>query len=116
MSQRTERVQKLARKVLGELIQQLKDPRIGFVTVSTVRMTPDLRHARAFVSVMGADEEKEATMKGLLSAAPFLRAEMGREMKMKYVPDLVFELDDTPEHAQRLESLLRTLHEKEDGG
>lgn len=115
MSQRTERVQKLARRVLGELIQQLKDPRIGFVTVSAVRVTPDLRHARAFVSVFGSDEEKEVTMRGLESAAPFLRSELGREMKMKYVPDLVFELDDTPEHAQRLESLMRKLHEDERG-
>ncbi|MDQ3878998.1 MAG: 30S ribosome-binding factor RbfA [Actinomycetota bacterium] len=114
MSQRTERVQKLARQVLGELIQQLKDPRIGFVTVTAVRVTPDLRHARAFVSVLGSDEERELTMRGLRSSASHLRAELGHEMKMKYVPDLVFELDETPEHAQRLESLMRQLHEEGD--
>jgi ribosome-binding factor A len=106
-------VQKLARRVLGELIQQLKDPRIGFVTVGAVRVTPDLRHIRAFVSVLGSPEEVETTMRGLQSAAPHLRAEMGHEMKMKYVPDLVFELDDTPEHAQRLEELMRKLHDEE---
>lgn len=114
MSQRTEKVQKLARQVLGELIHDLKDPRIGFATVTAVRITPDLRRARIFVSVLGTEDEQRATMKGLESAKPFLRGELGRQVRMKYLPELTFELDTGAEEAERLEQLLHTIHEREE--
>jgi ribosome-binding factor A len=110
------KVQKLAREVLGETIQTLKDPRIGFVTVTAVRISGDLRHARVFVSVLGDEDERAATMSGLQSATPYLRAELGRQMKVKYLPELQFELDTGPEEAQRLEALLRQIHTDEDEG
>lgn len=110
MSQRIEKIQHLAREVLGEEIQRLKDPRVGFVTVTAVRVSPDLRHARVFVSVLGGPEEQEATMAGLRSAAPVLRAELGRQVRIKYVPQLEFELDTTPERAQHLEELFHRIH------
>ena len=113
MTQRMERVQKLARAVLGETIQTLKDPRIGFTTVTAVRITRDLRHARVFISVLGSHEEQDATMKGLTSATPFLRTRLGREMRVRYLPELTFELDHGPEEAERLERLLNKLHEEE---
>ena len=113
MSQRTEKVQKLAREVLAELIHSLKDPRIGFATVTAVRITPDLRHARVFVSVLGTPEEQDQTMKGLGSAKPHLRAELGRQMRMKYLPELTFERDHGVEDAERVETLLRRIHEEE---
>jgi ribosome-binding factor A len=116
MSQRIARVQKLAREVLGEAIQGLKDPRIGFATVTAVRVTPDLRIARVFVSVLGDDAERSATMEGLKSATPFLRSELGRQMRLRYLPELIFELDTSPEFAQRLEQLLKKIHEQEDSG
>jgi ribosome-binding factor A len=115
VSQRTEKVQKLARQVLGEEIQSLKDPRIGFVTVTAVRITTDLRHARVFVSVLGSPEEQAETMKGLRSATPHLRGEVGRQMRMKYLPELIFELDHGVEEAERVESLLRRIHDEEGG-
>ncbi len=115
MSQRIEKVQKLARQVLGEAIQDLKDPRIGFVTVTAVRISPDLRHARVLVSVMGSVEEQEQSMKGLASAKPWLRSELGRQVRMKYLPDLVFEIDHGAEEAQRIETLLRQIHEDDPG-
>lgn len=114
MSQRTEKVQKLARQVLGELIGELKDPRIGFATVTTVRITPDLRHARVWVSVMGSEEEQKATIEGLESAKPRLRKELGHQMRLKYLPELVFELDHQIDEALRVEELLHKLHEQED--
>ena len=114
MSGRLDRVQRLAKQVLGELIHDLKDPRIGFATVTAVRVSADLRHARVFVSVLGTDQEKESTMAGLASAKPHLRAELGRQMRMKYMPALNFELDEGPEEAERLESVLRRL-ERERG-
>ena len=113
MSQRMEKVQKLARQVLGEAIHDLKDPRIGFATVTAVRITPDLRHARVLVSVMGTDDEQAATMKGLESAKSHLRGELGRQVRMKYLPELTFELDQLAEEAEHLEELFKRIHEDE---
>jgi ribosome-binding factor A len=111
VSQRTEKVQKLAREVLGEAIQRLKDPRIGFATVTAVRISADLRHARVLVSVYGTEEERSATMAGLRSATPVLRAEIGRQIRMKYLPELHFELDTGTDRAERVERLLKQIHE-----
>lgn len=115
MSQRTEKVQKLAREILAEQIQSLKDPRIGFATIVAVRISADLRHARVFVSVLGSEDQQKDTMKGLRSATPHLRTELGRQMRMKYLPELTFELDHGVEDAERIELLLRQIHEQEDG-
>jgi ribosome-binding factor A len=114
MSQRTERIQKLARTVLGEAIQGLKDPRVGFATVTAVRVTPDLRHARVYVGVIGDEEERAATMAGLNSARSHLRSVLGDEVRMKYLPELEFELDTLPEEAARMEGIFRELHEQEE--
>lgn len=108
---RVDRAQKLAKKILGDLIHDLKDPRIGFATVTSVKISKDLRHGRVFVSVLGSEDEQEDTMKGLRSAAPYLRGQMGRQMRMKYLPELVFELDTLPQEAERLERLLHKLDE-----
>ena len=110
MSQRTERVQKVAKEVLGEAIQELKDPRVGFVTVTGVRVSPDLRYARVFVSVLGTAEEQKDAVAGLVSAAPRLRQALGRQVRMKYLPELRFELDTLQENAQRLEDLFHKIH------
>ena len=115
MSQRTEKVQELAREVLGEAITALKDPRIGFATVTAVRISPDLRLARVYVSVLGSEDERKATMEGLHSAAPHLRAELGGQVRLKYLPELIFELDTGAEEAERLESLLKKIHDEEEG-
>ena len=114
MSQRMEKVQKRARKVLGEAISELKDPRIGFATITAVRITPDLRHARVLVSVMGTEEEQAETMAGLTSARSHLRSELGRQVRLKYLPELNFELDHQSEEAEHLEELFRKLHEEDD--
>lgn len=114
MSQRTERVGKLARQVLGDAIRLLKDPRVGFVTVTRVRVSPDLRHARVSVSVLGDEDARKESLAGLESAKPVLRAELGRQMRMKYLPDLAFELDEGAERAERIEDLLRQIHEKDE--
>ena len=105
------KVEALAREVLGEEIQGLKDPRIGFVTVTRVKVTSDLRQARVFVSVLGTPGEIAATMAGLESARTHLRFELGRQVRTKYLPDLTFELDTGPAEAERLEQLLHKIHE-----
>lgn len=106
------KVQNLARRVLGEEIQNLKDPRIGFATVTAVRVSPDLQHARVFVSVLGSDDEKEATMVALKRATPHLRRVLDRQVRMKYSPELKFELDQGAEEAERMEAIFQRLHQE----
>jgi ribosome-binding factor A len=108
-----EKVQKLARQVLGEEIQNLKDPRVGFATITAVKITPDLRHARVWVSVLGSADEAKDTMAGLDSARPHLRSELGRQMRMKYLPELIFELDKGAEEAQRLDEIFHKIHSED---
>ena len=111
---RLRRVNQAVRQVLSDAItKDLKDPRIGFVTVTDVKTSADLRQARVFFSVLGTDEEREATMAGLQSAHGILQARVGRELRMKRTPTLQFVYDDTAERAQRLEQLIEsTLEER----
>lgn len=116
VSQRIARAQESVKEVIGETIQTLKDPRIGFVTVTAVRMSADLRHARVFVSIYGTPEEQEETIEGLRSARRHLRSEVGRQVRLKYTPELTIELDPVPETAERVESLLRRIQHDEGAG
>ena len=105
---RSERVEELAREVLGEAISELDDPRIGFVTVTGVRLSGDLKNATVFVSVLKS-EEREDTMEAIQHAGPYLRSVLGREVRMKHLPALHFEEDRTAEHGEKIENLLRGL-------
>ncbi|MDX6731042.1 MAG: ribosome-binding factor [Baekduia sp.] len=101
------RVDEAVREVLGEAVtHDLKDPRVGFVTVTEVRTSPDLRQARVFVSVFGTDDEKAATLEGLRSAHGILQAKIASQLRMKRTPALEFALDDTAEKAARLEAII----------
>jgi ribosome-binding factor A len=101
------RVDEAMRQVLGDaLAQELKDPRVGFVTVTDVKTSPDLRHARVYVSVFGDAPARAATLEGLRSAHGFLQGRVAGELRLKRTPELRFELDDTAERAARLERLI----------
>jgi ribosome-binding factor A len=105
--QRMRRVDEAMRQVLGDaLAQELKDPRVGFVTVTDVKTSPDLRHARVYVSVLGDQPARESTLAGLRSAHGFLQGRVAGELRLKRTPELRFELDDTAERAARLERLI----------
>ena len=109
--QRMRRVDEAMRQVLGEAIsKELKDPRVGFVTVTDVKTSPDLRHARVYVSVLGDEPAQQATLDGLRSAHGFLQARVAGELRLKRTPELTFELDHTAERAARLEEI---LHDEE---
>lgn len=102
------------REALGELIQrQVKDPRVGFVTITAVRVTPDLGKAHVYYTVLGDSGERADTQAGLESAAPFLRAETGRRVRLKTLPELEFHLDDTPVRAQKVDSIIEEIHRTE---
>ena len=103
---RMRRVNEAVREVLSDAIKLLKDPRVGFVTVTDVRTSPDLRHANVFVSVLGTEEERAATLDGLTSAHGVLQSVVNRELRMKRTPTLDFLYDDTAERADRLERML----------
>jgi ribosome-binding factor A len=104
---RMRRVDEAVRAVLSDAIaKDLKDPRIGFVTVTGVRTSPDLRHARVFVTVLGSDETRAATLEGLRSAHGFLQGRIGSELSMKRTPALVFEYDESTDRGMRISELL----------
>jgi ribosome-binding factor A len=114
-SHRPERVGELIRKVVGAFLTgDVRDPRIGFVTVTGVEVSPDLTHANVRVSVMGTDEEKAKSLEGLGSAARYLRAQLSRELTLRTSPELHFHLDRGIEHAQRIDRVLKELKESDD--
>src|SRR5689334_23894528 len=108
MADRMRRVNESIRQVLSEGVGQLKDPRIGFVTVTGVETSPDLRHAHVYVSVLGNDEEKSAALEGLNSSAGFLQSKVGQELRMKRTPTLEFQYDDSIDRGMRISELLDT--------
>ncbi|HEY4896976.1 MAG TPA: 30S ribosome-binding factor RbfA [Solirubrobacteraceae bacterium] len=112
------RVDEAIRQVIGDAVAgDLKDPRVGFVTVTDVRTSADLRHARVYVSVLGADgdvsqqEERELTLDGLRSAHGFLQARLGAELRLKRTPTLEFSYDETTDRALRVEELIEEIGE-----
>ena len=104
---RMRRVNEAVREVLsGRLAEGLKDPRIGFVTVTAVETSPDLRHARVFVSVLGDDADRDRTLAGLASSHGLLQAEIARELRMKRTPTLEFVYDESIDRGMRISRLL----------
>jgi ribosome-binding factor A len=109
MSDRMRRVNESVRQVLSEAIPELKDPRIGFVTVTGVETSPDLRHARVFVSVLGSEKKRKKSLEGLAAAHGVLQSHLARELRMKRTPTLAFEYDPTVEEGVRMSKLIDGL-------
>jgi ribosome-binding factor A len=105
---RMRRVDEAVREVLSDAISKdLKDPRVGFVTVTAVKTSPDLRHARVYVSVLGDEPERSSTLAGLRSAHGFLQGVIASELSLKHTPALVFAYDETVARAARLNELMK---------
>jgi ribosome-binding factor A len=109
MTDRMRRVNKAVRQVLSEAVGELKDPRIGFVTITGVDTSPDLRHARVFVSVFGSDEVRADSLAGLEAAHGVLQSRLARELRMKRTPQLAFEYDPSVERGVRMTQLIDEL-------
>jgi ribosome-binding factor A len=109
------RVNESVRQVLAEALLDLKDPRIGLVTVTGVDTSPDLRHATVYVSVLGSEKKRAASMRGLDAAHGLLQARIGRELRMKRTPQLAFEYDPSVERGVRMTQLIDELAPEDDG-
>ena len=113
MTGRMRRVNEALREVLSEGIGSLKDPRIGFVTVTGVDTSPDLRQATVYVSVLGSEKKRDATIAGLQSSHGVLQSRVNSELRLKHTPQLTFEYDPTVERGVRLSRLIDELNEDE---
>jgi ribosome-binding factor A len=109
VSNRKRRVNEAIRQVLSDALPMLKDPRIGFVTITGVRTSADLRYATVYVSVLGSERKREQTLEGLGAAHGVLQARVGREVRMKRTPTLTFEYDPTVEEGVRMSKLIDEL-------
>jgi ribosome-binding factor A len=109
MSDRMRRVNEAVREVVSEAVGELKDPRIGFVTVTGVETSPDLRHARVFVSVLGAERKRVQTLATLQAAHSVLQSRLARELHLKRTPQLAFEYDPSVERGVRMTKLIDEL-------
>jgi ribosome-binding factor A len=112
---RTERIGEGFREIIAESIQRLKDPRIGFVTVTGVKVSNDLSVAWVYFTALGDERARAASRAGLRSASPHLRRELGRQIRLKVVPELRFEEDRTQTEGERVDHLLDGIHEREGG-
>jgi ribosome-binding factor A len=108
------RVNEAIREVLAASLLELKDPRIGFVTVTGIETSPDLRHARVFVSVLGSESKRERSLEGLAAAHGVLQSRLARELRMKRTPQLTFEYDPSVERGVRMTQLIDELAPHED--
>jgi len=107
---RADRVGELIKEEISRmLIHDIKDPRIGFITLTRVILSDDLRQAKVYVSIMGETAEKDATIKGLMSAKGFIKGELGRRLNLRYVPELIFKLDSSLEYGARISQLLTEI-------
>ena len=114
MSERLRRVNEALRQVVSEGIGELKDPRIGFVTVTGVAASPDLRYARVSVSVLGSGQKREQTLDALASAHGVLQSRVSRELRLKRTPQLTFEYDPSVERGVRMSRLIDELAPDDD--
>lgn len=116
MSVRANRVGEQMKKELGEIIgRKIKDPRIGFVTVTDVAVTGDLQQATVYISVLGDAKQRENTLIGLAKAKGFIRSEIGQRIRLRKTPEILFEFDESIDYGNRIDTLLHQIHDEEKG-
>jgi len=115
MSLRANRVGEQMKKELSDIIgRKIKDPRIGFVTVTDVLVTGDLQQAKVFISVLGDEEQRENTLKGLAKAKGFIRTEIGHRIRLRKTPEIIFEFDESIDYGNRIETILHQIHQDDE--
>ncbi|MBA4159925.1 MAG: 30S ribosome-binding factor RbfA [Gemmatimonadetes bacterium] len=114
---RTDRINEQLRQEISILVRdEVRDPRVGIVTITAVETSPELDHAKVYITALGDDSEKEEALEGLRSAAPFVRTQLSRRLHMRRVPELHFRIDRVLAEANRIESLLRQVLPEDDAG
>ncbi|GGC97301.1 30S ribosome-binding factor RbfA [Pontibacillus salipaludis] len=109
---RANRVGEQMKKEMGDIIsRKIKDPRIGFVTVTEVKVTGDLQQAKVYISVLGDEKQKQDTLIGLAKAKGFIRSEIGRRIRLRKTPEITFEFDEAVEYGNRIETILQDLND-----
>ncbi|WP_226034904.1 30S ribosome-binding factor RbfA [Aquibacillus saliphilus] len=112
---RANRVGEQMKKELGDILgRKIKDPRVGFVTVTDVEVTGDLQQAKVFISVLGENKQKQDTLIGLAKAKGFIRSEIGKRIRLRKTPELFFEFDEAIEKGNRIEHILKDLNDSTD--
>jgi ribosome-binding factor A len=112
---RTQRVQALIQEIMSKIVtQELKDPLIGLCTVTRVKLSDDLHHAKIYVSVLGDDEVKKNSIRGLERAKSYIRNTLAGRTDLRVAPELHFVYDETYDYAQRIETLLEKIHKEDD--
>ena len=112
---RSARLNEVLKEETADILgKKLKDPRIGFVTVTGVKVSPDLRHADIFVSVLGTEEEKKSAYKSLKGATGFIRSELGKRLRIKFLPEIFFVIDESIDEGIRISKLIERIHEGEE--
>lgn len=112
---RPEKVANEIREYISTIIQEdLKDPRIGFITITRIEVTPDIRNAKVFFSILGEKEEKERAVEGLNSAAGFIRKLLGMRLRIKFTPELIFRLDESAEYSLHLKELFDKINKEKE--
>lgn len=113
---RPERVADVIREEIAVMVLhgEIKDPRIGFITITHVKMSPDLKDAKVYFSQIGTTEEKEASREGLQSASGYVRRSLARRLNLRHIPSITFHFDDSLEYAERIENVIREI--KKGGG
>lgn len=110
---RANRVAEQMKKELGEILtRKIKDPRVGFVTVTDVEVTGDLQQATVYISVLGDDAKKQDTLLGLAKAKGFIRSEIGNRIRLRKTPEITFEFDEALEYGNRIETILRDINKQ----
>jgi len=116
LSTRTDRMSDLIRDEISRLLlREVHDPRIGFVTLTGASVSPDLRNVRVFVSVFGDETARTASLEALQGAAGYIQKALFRNLRLRYSPELEFQIDDSLERGERIEQMLRQIHGKPDG-
>lgn len=112
---RVNRVGEQMKKEISDIIQnELKDPRVGFVTITEVDVTGDLQIAKVFVSVLGSEEQKQESLKALRKAAGFVRSEVGKRIRLRLTPEIMFQLDTSLDYSTRIQEVLRDIRTEEE--
>ena len=113
MISRMLKINSLMRRELSQIIEfELKDPNLGFLTVMNIEVSKDLRHAKAYVSIMGSEIQKRKSLRGLLKAKNFIQKELGHRLAMKFIPDMKFVVDESLDHSMHIDEVLRKIKQE----